>query len=113
MDGAINGCSNLAEMCAIPEDDLEWGECQALAKGWRVLACMVAPQEISTADWAQTQQDDPELLEVIWLYQKEHLATIKINTYELVSLETILCHWLKLKLCEGVLYLKTEPHRNG
>ena len=76
LDGAMNGCSHLVEMCAIqlpediPQDDPEHRECQALAKACRILACMVAPLEMSTAAWAQAQWDDPELLEVIQVYQK-------------------------------------------
>ena len=65
---------------------------------------------MSTADWAQAQQGDPELLEVIQLYRTKQLATVRTNTYDLPSLINILQHHLKLKLKEGVLYLKTELH---
>ena len=64
---------------------------------------------MSVKDWAEAQRADPDLNEVIKLYQKRHLVTIKVTNYESKNLKLLLRQRPKLSLRGDVLYMKSDP----
>ena len=50
------------------------------------------------------------LSQIIQLYKTKQLERAKLGDFESREIKALMCHWCKLTLQEGVLYLKTAPN---
>ena len=71
------------------------------------------PKQMTAADWAEAQMQDWDLIQVIWLYKVRQLDTAKLCDFESREVKALLHHWLKLKLWDRFLYLKTSPNQEN
>ena len=80
-----------------------------------VLACSTLvhydphPKQMTVDDWAKAQSENPDIQEVIQLYQNRSLDTAKLSRNKSMELRTLKRWQLQLKLRQNILYLKTEP----
>ena len=70
------------------------------------------PKKMTPEGWVETQMQDPDLSQIIWLYKIKQLETVKLGDFECRVIKTLLHHQFKLALQEGVLYLRTAPNRD-
>ena len=70
------------------------------------------PKQMTPADWVEAQMQDPDLSQIICLYKIKRLQTAKLDNFESREIKTLLHHWYKLTLQEGMLYLQTAPNQD-
>ena len=70
----------------------------------------VMPKQMTATDCIEAQMQDQDLNQIICLYKARQLDMAKLCNFKSREIKTLLCHQLKLKLWEGVLYLKTSPN---
>ena len=98
LNAAMQGVSPLAEIC--------------VHSAQTYLSCIEVgndPRTMSVKYCTKAQRADPDLNEVIKLYQERCLNTINLANYESKDLKLLLRQRPKLRLRSGVLYLKSDP----